>query len=140
MSWRKPHYNCTAALKKAQVCAQHVRRLTQGPFFPMIIDLSLTVAAYLIGSLSAAILICRLLGLPDPRPQGSGNPGATTVLRFGGKKAAALVLLGASAKGLAPVLLAKSLQVEDNELAAVGLAALFGHLYPLIIGYLGGIG
>src|SRR3569623_1415538 len=91
MSWRKPHYNCTAALKKAQVCAQHSRRLTQGPFFPMIIDLSLTVAAYLIGSLSAAILICRLLGLPDPRTQGSGNPGATTVLRFGGKKAVAAV-------------------------------------------------
>src|SRR3569623_939537 len=123
MSWRKPHYNCTAALKKAQVCAQHSRRLTQGPFFPMIIDLSLTVAAYLIGSLSAAILICRLLGLPEPRTQGSGNPGATNVLRFGGKKAAALVLIGDSAKGLAPVLLAKSLQVDDNVLAAVAAVA-----------------
>src|SRR3569623_2293501 len=129
MSWRKPHYNCTAAQKKAQVCAQHVRRLTQGPFFPMFIDLSLTVAAYLIGALPAAILICRLLCLPDPRTQGAGNPGATNVLLFGGKKAAALVLIGDSAKGLAPVLLAKWLQVDASEQAAVGLAAFLGHLY-----------
>src|SRR3569623_887212 len=94
----------------------------------MIIDLSLTVAAGLIGSLSSAILICRLLGLPDPRTQGSGNPGATNVLRFGGKKAAALVLIGDRAKGLAPVLLAKSLQEDDNVLAAL-IAAILAPLF-----------
>ena len=106
----------------------------------MIIDLSLTVAAYLIGARSAAFLICRLLGRPEPRTQGSGNPGATNVLRFGGKKAAALVLIGDSAKGLAPVLLAKWMQVDDNVLAAVGLAAFLGHLYPLFFGFHGGKG
>ena len=59
--------------------------------------------AYLIGSISSAIIICRLMGLPDPREQGSGNPGATNVMRIGGKKAAAITLLGDLLKGFIPV-------------------------------------
>lgn len=106
----------------------------------MIIELSLTIGAYLIGSLSAAIIVCRLLGLPDPRTQGSRNPGATNVLRFGGKKAAAIVLLGDTLKGLLPVFVARLLQVDDNVLAAVALAAFVGHLYPLYFGFHGGKG
>src|SRR3569833_2803763 len=106
----------------------------------MIVDLLLTVAAYLVGSLSAAIIVCKLLGLPDPRTQGSRNPGATNVLRFGGKKAAAIVLVGDSVKGLLPVLVAQWLRVDDNVLAAVGLAAVLGHLYPLFFGFHGGKG
>ena len=106
----------------------------------MIVDLLLTVAAYLVGSLSAAIIVCKLLGLPDPRTQGSRNPGATNVLRFGGKKAAAIVLIGDSVKGLLPVLVAQWLRVDDNVLAAVGLAAFLGHLYPLFFGFHGGKG
>src|SRR3569833_3246497 len=92
------------------------------PLLIMIVDLLLTVAANLVGSLSAAIIVCELLGLPDPRTHGSRNPGATNVLRFGGKKAAAIVLVGDSVKGLLPVLVAQWLRVDDNVLAAVGLA------------------
>ncbi|MXX15809.1 MAG: glycerol-3-phosphate acyltransferase, partial [Gammaproteobacteria bacterium] len=66
----------------------------------------LPVAGYLIGSLSSAVFVCRLLGLPDPRLEGSNNPGATNVLRLGGKKAAAITLAGDLAKGLVPVLIA----------------------------------
>lgn len=106
----------------------------------MIIDLSLAIAAYLIGSLSAAVIVCKVLRLPDPRTQGSRNPGATNVLRFGGKKAAAIVLAGDTLKGLLPMLIAKLLHVDDNVLAAVGLAAFLGHLYPLFFGFQGGKG
>lgn len=106
----------------------------------MIVDLLLALAAYLVGSISAAVIVCRLLGLPDPRTQGSRNPGATNVLRFGGKKAAAIVLVGDTLKGLLPVLIARALHVDDNVLAAVGLAALLGHLYPLFFGFQGGKG
>ena len=106
----------------------------------MIVDLLLALAAYLVGSLSAAVIVCRLLGLPDPRTQGSRNPGATNVLRFGGKKAAAIVLVGDTLKGLLPVLIARALHVDDNVLAAVGLAAFLGHLYPLFFGFQGGKG
>ncbi|MCB1727214.1 MAG: glycerol-3-phosphate acyltransferase, partial [Gammaproteobacteria bacterium] len=69
------------------------------------LDLSLIIAAYLLGSISSAIVVCRLMGLPDPRTQGSNNPGATNVLRIGGKKAAAITLLGDSLKGFVPVAL-----------------------------------
>ena len=64
------------------------------------LDLTLIVIAYLLGSISSAIIVCRLMGLPDPRTQGSNNPGATNVLRIGGKKAAAITLFGDSLKGL----------------------------------------
>jgi glycerol-3-phosphate acyltransferase PlsY len=101
---------------------------------------SLIIGAYLAGSLSAAIITCRLMGLPDPRTQGSKNPGATNVLRVGGKKAAAITLLGDAAKGLLPVLLAQWLAVPPEVLAATALAAFLGHLYPLFFGFRGGKG
>lgn len=97
-------------------------------------------AAYLIGSVSSAIIICRLMGLPDPREQGSGNPGATNVMRIGGKKAAAITLLGDLLKGLIPVYAAQLLGVSAELLAATGLAAFFGHLYPVFFGFKGGKG
>ncbi len=100
----------------------------------------LAIGAYLFGSLSAAIIICKLLGLPDPRTQGSRNPGATNVLRIAGKKMAALVLLGDMLKGLIPLLIARAFDVEDHILAAVGLAAFLGHLYPAFFGFHGGKG
>ncbi len=104
------------------------------------LDISLTVLAYLFGSLSAAIITCRVMGLPDPRSEGSGNPGATNVLRLGGKKAAAITLLGDFLKGVIPVLLAKGLGATEATLAAVGMAAFLGHLYPLFFGFKGGKG
>jgi glycerol-3-phosphate acyltransferase PlsY len=97
-------------------------------------------AAYLIGSISSAIIICRLMGLPDPREQGSGNPGATNVMRFGGKKAAAITLLGDMLKGLIPVYIANALEVSIELLALTGLAAFMGHLYPVFFGFKGGKG
>lgn len=97
-------------------------------------------AAYLIGSISSAIIICRLMGLPDPREQGSGNPGATNVMRIGGKKAASITLLGDLLKGLIPVYIAKLLGLPLELLAATGLAAFFGHLYPVFFGFKGGKG
>lgn len=96
--------------------------------------------AYLIGSISSAIIICRLMGLPDPREQGSGNPGATNVMRIGGKKAACITLLGDLLKGLAPVYMAKLLGAPTELLAVTGLAAFLGHLYPVFFGFKGGKG
>lgn len=96
--------------------------------------------AYLLGSLSSAVIVCRVMRLPDPRDEGSKNPGATNVLRLGGKKAAAITLVGDMAKGLVPVLLAKGLGVEAEVLAAVGLAAFVGHLYPVFFQFKGGKG
>lgn len=100
----------------------------------------LIITAYLLGSLSSAIIVCRLMGLPDPRTQGSNNPGATNVLRLGGKKAAAITLLGDSLKGFFPVLAAKLLGVAPLVLAAVAMAAFLGHLYPLFFRFQGGKG
>jgi glycerol-3-phosphate acyltransferase PlsY len=106
----------------------------------MITATLLALGAYLIGSLSAAIIICKILGLPDPRTQGSRNPGATNVLRIAGKKTAAMVLLGDVLKGLIPVVTARAFEVEDHVVAAVGLAAFLGHLYPVFFGFHGGKG
>ena len=103
-------------------------------------DAVLIITAYLLGSLSSAIIVCRLLGLPDPRTQGSNNPGATNVLRIGGKKAAAITLLGDSLKGFLPVLAAKLLGVSPLVLAIVAMAAFLGHLYPLFFRFQGGKG
>jgi len=106
----------------------------------MTTNLLMIVAGYLLGSLSSAIIICRLLGLPDPRGQGSGNPGATNVLRIGGKKAAAATLIGDMLKGLIPVLIAKLLGADLAIQAAVAVAAFLGHLYPVFFGFQGGKG
>lgn len=106
----------------------------------MIAHLLLIAVAYLLGSVSSAILVCRLMGLPDPRTQGSNNPGATNVLRIGGKKAAAVTLLGDSLKGLLPMLAGHLLDAGPAVLAATGLAAFLGHLYPVFFGFRGGKG
>jgi glycerol-3-phosphate acyltransferase PlsY len=100
----------------------------------------LVIAAYLLGSVSSAILVCRALGLPDPRTQGSNNPGATNVLRIGGKKAAAITLVGDSLKGVIPMVIAHLFGMGPQVLAAVGLAAFLGHLYPVFFGFRGGKG
>ncbi len=98
------------------------------------------VLAYLIGSLSTAIIACKLTGLPDPRGQGSGNPGATNVLRFGGKKIAIIVLLGDMIKGLLPVLAVSQLGGSPLLIALTAAAAFLGHLYPVFFGFKGGKG
>jgi glycerol-3-phosphate acyltransferase PlsY len=104
------------------------------------LDLALIVGAYLLGSISSAIVVCRLMGLPDPRTQGSNNPGATNVLRFGGKKAALITLLGDTLKGLVPVALCHLLGRSEPVFALVGGAAFLGHLYPVFFGFQGGKG
>jgi glycerol-3-phosphate acyltransferase PlsY len=104
------------------------------------LNAALIITAYLLGSLSSAIIVCRLMGLPDPRTQGSNNPGATNVLRLGGKKAAAITLLGDTLKGFIPVLAAKLIGVSPLVLALVALAAFLGHLYPLFFRFQGGKG
>ncbi len=106
----------------------------------MNIDYLLIPAGYLFGSISTAIIVCKLMGLPDPRTEGSGNPGATNVARLGGKKAAALTLLGDMLKGLIPVLIAHAMQAAPLILAATALAAFLGHLYPVFFGFRGGKG
>jgi glycerol-3-phosphate acyltransferase PlsY len=96
--------------------------------------------AYLLGSLSSAVIVSRILKLPDPREQGSKNPGATNVLRLGGKKAAIITLLGDMLKGLIPLAMANGLGASVEVLAACGLGAFLGHLYPVFFGFKGGKG
>ena len=102
------------------------------------------VAAYLIGSVSFAVVVSKLFGLPDPHSYGSGNPGATNVLRTGNKAAAALTLLGDGAKGWLAVFLAQRFGpqagVEPWTLAAVALAVFVGHLFPVFHNFHGGKG
>ncbi len=102
--------------------------------------LLLVLLAYVLGSLSTAILVSKALNLPDPRKEGSGNPGATNVLRLGGKKAAIMTLLGDALKGFVPVLLARMLDFDPLALGLVGLAAFLGHLFPVFFGFKGGKG
>lgn len=104
------------------------------------IEFTVIFASYLIGSLSSAIIVCKLMSLPDPRGEGSGNPGATNVLRFGGKKAAAITLAGDMLKGLIPVLIVKYMGMDMQTIALVGLAAFLGHLYPVFFQFKGGKG
>ena len=100
----------------------------------------LVPVGYLIGSVSAAIIICRCLRLPDPRDQGSGNPGATNVLRYGGKKAAGLTLFADLLKGAIPVVMGIALGASDEIVAAAGAAAFLGHVFPVFYGFKGGKG
>ncbi|OUR72998.1 glycerol-3-phosphate acyltransferase [Methylophaga sp. 42_8_T64] len=104
------------------------------------LPLIILIGAYLIGSLSSAIVLCKLAGLPDPRSQGSGNPGATNVMRFGGKKLAATVLIIDVLKGVLPVVVACALGMEQVWLAATAFFAFLGHLYPVFFGFKGGKG
>ena len=102
------------------------------------------VAAYLIGSLSFAVIVSRMFGLPDPHSYGSGNPGATNVLRTGRKLAAALTLIGDTGKGALAVVLARHFAadygVAMSGLALVALAVFLGHVYPLFFGFKDGKG
>ncbi len=102
--------------------------------------IALIASGYLLGSISSAILVCRIMGLSDPRTQGSGNPGATNVLRVGGKKAAAVTLLGDMLKGAIPVLASQLLGMSIAVVAAVAVAAILGHLFPVFFGFRGGKG
>jgi acyl phosphate:glycerol-3-phosphate acyltransferase len=106
--------------------------------------IALVILCYLIGSLSFAVMVSRACGLPDPRTYGSGNPGATNVMRSGKKAAAALTLLGDGAKGWAAVALAQLLApqwgVNEMGIALAALAAFLGHLFPVFFGFKGGKG
>ncbi len=106
----------------------------------MVTDGIFTILGYLLGSMSSAVIVCRLAGLPDPRTQGSHNPGATNVLRIGGKRAAALTLGGDFLKGLIPVLVATLCDAGEVGVAGAGLGAFLGHLYPIFFGFKGGKG
>ena len=103
-----------------------------------------TLAAYLIGSLSFAVIVSRAMGLSDPRTYGSGNPGATNVLRSGSKPAAIVTLLLDAAKGWLPVMLVKwfgpAWDLSEGAQALAGLAAFLGHLYPVFFAFKGGKG
>jgi glycerol-3-phosphate acyltransferase PlsY len=111
---------------------------------PFLFLLLATVAAYLLGSLSFAMLSSRLFGLADPRSYGSGNPGATNVLRSGHKGAAVFTLLGDAGKGWLAVFLASRYTAADDlgsyAVGLVALAVFFGHLYPVSLGFKGGKG
>ena len=102
------------------------------------------LAAYLIGSLSFAVIVSRVMGLSDPRTYGSGNPGATNVLRSGSKKAAVLTLLLDALKGYVPVMLVDrfgaAVGMGSGTVALVGLAAFLGHLWPVFFRFQGGKG
>lgn len=98
------------------------------------------IGAYLLGSISSAIILCRLMGLPDPRSGGSRNPGATNVMRLGGKKAAALTLMGDMLKGVIAVLVVRYLTQDTLITGLAGLSVFLGHLYPVFFGFRGGKG
>ncbi|MFD1620900.1 glycerol-3-phosphate 1-O-acyltransferase PlsY [Thalassotalea marina] len=104
----------------------------------LVLTLAMIVVAYLMGSVSSAILICRLLQLPDPRSKGSGNPGATNVLRIGGKIAALSVLAFDVLKGTIPVWGAYFLGIEPIYLGVIAIAACLGHMYPIFFQFKGG--
>ncbi len=103
-----------------------------------VLTIVLIIASYIIGSISSAILICRLRGLPDPRSLGSKNPGATNVLRLSNKPTAAAVLLFDVLKGTIPVYGAFLLGVEPLHLGFIAIAACLGHMYPCFFGFKGG--
>jgi glycerol-3-phosphate acyltransferase PlsY len=100
----------------------------------------MVVGAYLLGSINSAIIVCKAFSLPDPRDLGSGNPGATNVLRTGSKLAAIITLAGDLLKGLLPVLAVDLFTASAPLVAATGIAALLGHMYPLYYGFKGGKG
>ena len=110
----------------------------------MIFSLLATLIAYLVGSLSFAVIVSRAMGLSDPRTYGSGNPGATNVLRSGSKPAAIVTLLLDAAKGWLPVMLVKwfgpAWDLSEGAQALAGLAAFLGHLYPVFFAFKGGKG
>ena len=98
------------------------------------------LAAYLLGSVPFAMISSRLFGLADPRSYGSGNPGATNVLRSGNKKAALVTLIGDALKGWAALFVAQKMGFSDNVIGLVALAVFFGHLFPVFLKFKGGKG
>ncbi|MFC3024761.1 glycerol-3-phosphate 1-O-acyltransferase PlsY [Vibrio zhugei] len=102
--------------------------------------LIMTIFAYLLGSISSAVLICRLVRLPDPRLSGSMNPGATNILRLGGKKAASAVFLVDMLKGTIPVWGSYFLGIDAFVLGVIAIAACLGHMYPIFFHFRGGKG
>jgi glycerol-3-phosphate acyltransferase PlsY len=106
----------------------------------MVLTPMMIVAAYLLGSISSAVLVCRLKGLPDPRGKGSGNPGATNVLRIGGTWAAAMVFFFDMLKGALPTYTAYLMGIDAIWLGVIAIAACLGHIYPIFFGFKGGKG
>ena len=100
----------------------------------------LLIASYLIGSISSAVIICKVLGIPDPRTKGSKNPGATNVLRLGGKKMAAFVLTFDGLKGATPVIIGHYLELGLTQLTLIILCAFLGHIFPVFFRFRGGKG
>lgn len=100
----------------------------------------LVTLGYLMGSVSSAIIVCRIFDLPDPLVEGSKNPGATNVLRIAGRQYALLVMAGDLLKGTIPVLIAKALHASPSIVAFTALAAVIGHMYPLFFKFKGGKG
>lgn len=125
----------------------HQDRPSQPAYTPVMNMINTAVAwgtAYLVGSLSFAVIVSRLMGLADPRSYGSGNPGATNVLRSGNKVAAVLTLVFDALKGYAPVAVAlwaqERMGLSDVTVSLVGLAAFLGHLWPVFFRFQGGKG
>ncbi|MDH3386567.1 MAG: glycerol-3-phosphate 1-O-acyltransferase PlsY [Gammaproteobacteria bacterium] len=106
----------------------------------MLEAIALLCFAYLLGSISSAILLSRIMGFKDPRSEGSKNPGATNVLRIAGKKAAFFTLVGDCLKGLLPVLIARIVEADLLVVALTGFAAFAGHCFPVFFRFRGGKG
>lgn len=106
----------------------------------IILPILVIIAAYLFGSISTAIIASKLFKFPDPRTNGSENPGTTNVLRLGGKIPAAFTLLGDMLKGLLPIVIAKAIGLDDFWIVCVAIASCLGHIFPLFYGFKGGKG
>lgn len=106
----------------------------------MILFIFLVILAYLMGSICSAVIVCKSCSLPDPREEGSQNPGATNVLRLAGKQYAALVMIADLLKGTIPVLIAKALGASPTVIGFTALAAVLGHVYPAFFHFKGGKG
>lgn len=106
----------------------------------MLINFGLVIFGYLSGSIASAVIVCRILGREDPRTLGSGNPGTTNVYRLYGRRAACLTLAGDLLKGAIPVIAAGLTDAPDFIIAATGMAAFLGHLYPVFFNFRGGKG
>jgi glycerol-3-phosphate acyltransferase PlsY len=105
-----------------------------------LITIGLVFLAYLWGSIPTAVLVCHALNIPDPRKQGSGNPGTTNVLRIGSRKGALATLAGDVGKGILALLPCSILQLPSTEQSLCALAAIIGHLFPLFSSFRGGKG
>ncbi|MDF1757340.1 MAG: glycerol-3-phosphate 1-O-acyltransferase PlsY [Legionellaceae bacterium] len=108
--------------------------------FSAILFIILVGLSYVCGSFCSAVIVCNFCKLPDPRSEGSKNPGATNVLRISGKKYAAIVLLADILKGFIPVFIGKLFGFEQMGLGIIGLAAVMGHIYPYFFDFKGGKG